>query len=91
MTISFSMPDRVEQYLRTALGGDVSQAAKEALAVDLYRKGNISLGLLAEMLGMGVLEADAWLADRGVPLNYSAQDFEADQKALAEVFPGVRE
>ncbi|HOB75083.1 MAG TPA: UPF0175 family protein [Phycisphaerae bacterium] len=90
MTISFSMPDHIEEHLRGEVGPDLGQAAKEALAIQLYREGRISLGLVAEMLEMGVIEADEWLGKRGVPLNYTAEDFEADRKSLAEVFPEAR-
>jgi predicted HTH domain antitoxin len=38
------------------------------------------------MLGMGVLDADEWLARRGVPLSYSADDLDADRKTLGELF-----
>jgi predicted HTH domain antitoxin len=41
--------------------------------------GKISLGFLAEMLGMDVIEADRWLSERGIPLIYSCADLEADR------------
>ncbi|TWT41976.1 hypothetical protein RAS1_31020 [Phycisphaerae bacterium RAS1] len=86
MSIKVDIPARVESILR-AEWGDLSQAAKEALAIESYRAGKISIGFLAEMLAMGVIEADAWLARRGVPLNYSAEDLEADRRDLRELFP----
>jgi len=36
-------------------------------------------------LGIGVIDADHWLAQRGVPLNYSVEDFKADQYTLREL------
>lgn len=84
MTIQLDLPDRVEQAL-TREWGDLPRAAKEALAIESYRTGRMSLGLLAEMLGMGVVEADRWLADRGVRLNYAAKDLVADCDTLREV------
>lgn len=90
MTIHFSVPESVEAHLKAELGGNINETAKQALAVELYREGKISLGLLAEMLGMGVIEADAWLAERGVALNYSAEDFDADRERLAEIFPDLQ-
>jgi predicted HTH domain antitoxin len=77
MAVTFSLPDGVEGDLRKECG-DLDRVAKEALAIELYRSGRISVGFLAEMLGLGVLEADAWLAARGVPLNYSDKDLEND-------------
>lgn len=70
--------------------GDLSVAAKEALAIESYRTGRISLGVLAEMLDMGVIEADAWLAQRGVPLDYTPDDLAADRDDLAALFPEMR-
>jgi predicted HTH domain antitoxin len=90
MQISIDVPKRIEEALRAELGGDLDRAAKESLAIDLYRQGRISIGFLAEMLGMGVIEADRWLAERNVPLNYSVEDFEADVKNLRELFPRDR-
>jgi len=85
MAVSFSLPEAMEQALRKELG-DLDQVAKESLAVELYRQGQISIGALARLLGMGVIEADAWLARHGVPLNYSSEDLERDHKALDRLF-----
>lgn len=71
--------------------GDLARAMKEAIAIESYRTGKINLGLLAEMLGMGVIEADGWLAARGVPLNYSVDDLREDVKDLAALFPEIRQ
>ena len=66
--------------------GDLEQAAKEALLAESYRQGKISIGFLAQTLGMGVIEAQRWLAQRGVPSNYSRQDFDADCRTLEKLF-----
>lgn len=89
MVLTIEIPEDVRIQLETEWG-DVSRAAKEALAIESYRTGRISLGLLAEMLSMGVIEADRWLADRGVPLLYSAEDLAADCRALADQYPEMR-
>ena len=54
-------------------------SARDALLIEAYRLGKLRIGLLARALGMGVAEADQWLAQRGVSLNYSFQDFKADE------------
>ncbi len=89
MHIDVDIPKNLEQIL-AAEWGDLSTAAKEALAIESYRTGKISLGLLAEMLGLSVIEADRWLSQRGIPLNYSPEDLEADRRDLAELFPEMR-
>ncbi len=89
MHIDVDIPKNLEEIL-AAEWGDLSTAAKEALAIESYRTGKISLGLLGEMLGMSVIEADQWLAQRGIPLNYLPEDLEADRRDLAELFPEMR-
>jgi predicted HTH domain antitoxin len=86
MTISFQLEDQLEQHLRRDLG-DLSQAAREALLIEAYRRGTLSIGRLAESLGIGVLEADDWLAKRGISLNYSFEEFQSDQSTLREIRP----
>ena len=85
MSVTIEMPRDMEDRL-VAEWGNLSQAAKEALAIESYRTGKISVEFFAKMLGMGVLDADEWLARRGVPLSYSADDLDADRKTLGELF-----
>jgi predicted HTH domain antitoxin len=84
MTITFQLEDDLERQLRRDLG-DLSQAARDALLIEAYRMGKLSIGRLARTLGMAVVQADQWLADRGVPLNYTFEDFKADQNTLREL------
>ena len=84
MTITFQLEDDLERQLRRDLG-DLSQAARDALLVEAYRMGKLSIGRLARTLGVGVVDADHWLAQRGVPLNYTFEDFKADQNTLREL------
>lgn len=84
MAITFELPQDVEHVLRERFG-DLDQAAKEAFLVQSYRESRISVGQVARVLCMGVVEAQAWLADRGAPLNYGASDLEQDRKTLAEL------
>jgi hypothetical protein len=64
-TISFQLPDDVEQRLRRELG-DLDAVAKEAALVELYRQGQLSHGSLAESLGISRYEADAVLKRHNV-------------------------
>lgn len=89
MRLKIDIPEKLDSALSREWG-DLSAAAKEALAIESYRTGKISIGFLAEMLGIGVIEAEAWLAKRGVPLNYTMADLEADRADLARLFPEVR-
>lgn len=63
------------------------RGAREALALELYREGKISLRRMGELAGLG---SDYWAADRlrierGVPLNYSLAELEADRDAADEL------
>jgi predicted HTH domain antitoxin len=64
-TVSFQLPDNVEQQLRRELG-DLGAAAKEAALVELYRQGQISHGKLAEGLAISRYETDALLKRHNV-------------------------
>lgn len=89
MQVRIDIPSDLHNALQSSWG-DVSTAAKEALAIESYRTGRISLGMMAEFLGMGVLEADEWLARRAVPIPITEEDFEADRRDLASIFPEMR-
>ena len=65
VTVSFQLPESVEEQLRSQLG-DVSAATKEAALVELYRQGKLSHGEFAESLGISRYEADAVLKRHGV-------------------------
>lgn len=86
MSVHFDIPEGLECALRDAWG-DLSTAAKEALAIESYRTGKISVGFLAEMLGMAVIEAEDWLAQRDIPLICTETDLEADRRDLGALFP----
>jgi predicted HTH domain antitoxin len=67
-------PDQLSQYI------------KRSLAVELYREGKLSLGKAAELAGIrGKWEMLMLLSERGVPLDYSAEDAKDDLRTLREV------
>jgi len=84
MAITFELPRDVEQILRERFG-DLSEAAKEAFLVQSYREERLSVGQIAAVLGKGVIETQAWLAEKGAPLGYSTEDLEEDREALAKL------
>jgi len=82
MTLTISIPDEFAELLG-ASADEREKQALEALAVELYREGKVSLRHMGEMAGAG---NDYWAADRlrvsrGAPLNYSMQDLEEDREA----------
>jgi predicted HTH domain antitoxin len=85
MSVMIKMSQPEEDALR-AEWGDLEQAAKEALLIESYRQGKVSVGFLAQSLNMGVIEADQWLAERGVSLNYSRENLREDQRTIESLF-----
>lgn len=86
MTVSFELPNELESELRGAFG-DLGLAAKNALLINAYRQGRISIGRLAETMNMGVIEVQEWLAKHDVPINYSAEDLADDLSTLERLLP----
>lgn len=83
MAITVELPTEEEENFRLALGNDLGQAARETMLIEAYRRRRISAGKLGELLGLETShEADEWLAQRGVPSNYSPADYEADSRTL---------
>lgn len=63
--------------------GDLSRAALEALATEAYREGKISHSQLRRLLGLQTdTDTDAFLKNRGVELEYTAEDLERDRQTL---------
>lgn len=84
MSISIQIPPAIEDELRKQLG-DLDQAAKEALAIELYRTEKLSIGQVAELLGLTVYEAEGFMKDHGVPAPYSVADLEKDRATLKQL------
>jgi predicted HTH domain antitoxin len=82
MSLTINIPDDFADVLG-ATAEERERRAREALALELYREGKISLRRMGELAGVG---GDYWAADRlraqhGVPLNYAVEDLEADRQA----------
>jgi predicted HTH domain antitoxin len=64
---------------------DLSRKTLEALAIEGYRNGRLSIGQVAELLELSVLQAEEFLRNRSVPLNYSLSDFEEDLTTIEKL------
>jgi predicted HTH domain antitoxin len=83
MSLVLNLSPSAENAFRDAWGDQIDQKGLEALAIEGYREGKLSIGKLAELLGLPTSQdADRWLAARGVALNYSADDFRDDCSTL---------
>ncbi|HXV64869.1 MAG TPA: UPF0175 family protein [Vicinamibacteria bacterium] len=89
MSVTFELPHDLEQQLREKFG-DLGQAAKEAFLVQSYRESRLSVGQIARILQRGVVETQAWLAERGASVDYSPQDLEEDRRTLRRLFHQTR-
>lgn len=85
MSLTINISNEVEEALRKEWG-DLEKAATEALLIESYRTGKISLGYLAEILGVSRWEAETWLGQRGVTWNFGPDDFAADGTAVEKHF-----
>ncbi len=84
MTISFQFPDQLQAQLEREWG-DLGQAAKQALAIEGYRTGALSLGQLSEALGISTYEADGLLKRRGIYLEQSEEELAAERALLSRL------
>lgn len=84
MQVTVEMPDQVaRQWGETpdAVGRHVLEDA----AIEGYRAGRLSQRQVGTMLGLDYWQTEAFLQERGVPLNYSTADMEADKATLHKI------
>ena len=84
MTLSIDIPDEVEAALRCQLGPGLEERAKQDLAVSWFRDGRLTSRQVADLLGISLFEAHAFLKTRGASLPMSIADVEQDLAALRE-------
>jgi len=85
MTVSFNLPQHIEQDLRLDLG-DLDQTAKESTLVELFRQGKLSHGAFAEALGISRYEADGVLKRYNVTEDLlTLEEFQAETAALRKL------
>ena len=90
MNITLNIPTNAETTLREALGPDLGAAALDALLIEGYRTGKLSTGDIADALGYETrFQAEGWLSERQVALNYSLAELEADRATLDRVLGPV--
>jgi predicted HTH domain antitoxin len=82
--VTVNLPDQVaRQWGETpdAVGLHVIEDA----AIEGYRAGRLSHRQVGELLGLDYWQTEAFLKERGVPVNYSAADLDADNATLDKI------
>jgi predicted HTH domain antitoxin len=82
MKVTIDIPDSLERSLHEQLGQDVARSAKESLAVAWYQAERLSIGQVAELLGLSVYEAEGFLKRQRVAAPFTWEDFEHDRETL---------
>jgi predicted HTH domain antitoxin len=82
MTISIDIPASIESALRCQLGPALELQAKQDLAAAWFSEGGITSRQVAELLGVPLFEAHAFLKSRGAALPVSLVDVESDLASL---------
>ncbi len=85
MTISIQLPPSIEEQLRNEWG-DLDRAAKAALALEAYRTEKLSIGQVAEILGLTLYETEGIMKERGIAAPFSLADLEHDRATLKQLF-----
>src|SRR5262245_61864678 len=86
MSISFDLPQDIEQELRSC-GLDMNQEAKEAYLVELYRQERITHHQLAVALQLGRYETDGVLKRHKVWLELAPEELAAQADSLRDAGP----
>jgi predicted HTH domain antitoxin len=85
MSLEIAIPSHIEKHLETEWGKELPRRAAEAVAIEGYRSGALSLGEVAEMLSLSINEADGFLRERRIVLTESIEEIETDSRALEEL------
>jgi hypothetical protein len=82
--VNIKLPDEVAHAL-----GDTAEAVArriiENAAIESYRAGRLSQRQVGNMLGFDYWQAERFLADNRVAVNYGSADLEADEAALSKI------
>jgi predicted HTH domain antitoxin len=84
VAVTIQMPEQIAANL-FADDDDLPRRVLEAVAVEGYRAEKLSIGQVAEMLGLTVLETEDFLRARDVELAYALEDFEQDRASLRRI------
>jgi predicted HTH domain antitoxin len=90
MAITLQLPPGIERQL-SRQWPDLPRKILEALAVESYRQDILTRSEVGQLLGLGRLETEDFLADRGASRPYNIEDFEQDMQANRRLLGNVSE
>jgi len=79
--ITVKLPDNVARSFGETTA-DIGRHLLENAAIEDYRVGRLSHRQVGATLGLDYWQTESFLKNRGVPLNYSLADLEADRATL---------
>lgn len=86
--IAVELPDDIPKRLE-GKWGDLSKAAREAIAIEGYRSGALSQSQVQRLLGLATRwEVDDLLKRAGVYLEYTEEDLDRELEASRELTGG---
>ncbi len=86
MTISFEIPQEIEQQIRMT-GVDLARDAKEVYLMEQYRQAKITHRQLEESLDLSFHAAEQLLKQRGMGQDLDIEEFEAGRELLRRARP----
>jgi hypothetical protein len=79
--LTLNLPEELSTVL-SASGLDISRAALEAIALEIYRERRLTTSQLRRLLGFGTrYELDGFLKQHAVWLDYTWEDLEQDRES----------
>ena len=83
MRFSVEMPEVIAHELQLD-GADKERRALEILALEGYRRGDLSRGQISGLLGLELNETMGFLKEHGCGVGVSIEDFETEARHLRE-------
>ena len=82
MKVEVNIPDQIAK----TLPGDMSRRILESIAIEGYRRGELSPKSVGMLIGIdNRWEVERFLAEKGVELNYTWDDFLEDTENLRQL------
>ena len=89
MDVVVTLPDPVARQWGDTLQA-IGRHVVEDAVIERYRAGRLSQRQVGEALGLDYWQTESFLQGRGVTLNYSAADLEADAATLEKLLQARR-